>query len=262
MSLLTASNELHQQSLGTAIPAEIRDNLNSVREKVFERGYAVLRLETFREIIAAAREEYLGSIARLPLHPQATRFRPEDLGTAPWRKVAIGGTNGLGEGYAQFLVTTYVQEGSVQHPGLSKLFRMLIELRNALTSMRVDFGSIASRDLFWNACRIHHYPRGGGFMSAHRDTHFPSALAGQGLPFLQIMACMSKRGEDFFTGGGFVRDRSDTYVSTDTEDSFGAIVLFDGSIVHGVDTVDPDTIPDFDARSGRIAAFVNLYKVL
>ncbi len=99
-------------------------------------------------------------------------------------------------------------------------------------------------------------------MSAHRDTYFPAVLEGQDLPFLQIMACLSRRGEDFSVGGGFVRDRKGDHVSTDNDNSFGTLVFFDGSIVHGVDTVDPDTIPDFKATTGRIAAFVNLYRTL
>jgi hypothetical protein len=244
------------------LPAELRGRISAIREEVVEKGYAALRQSEIQQIVVAARAEYLAAITSLPLHAQAERFHPADLRTAPWRKIAIGGTNGLGESYAQFLLTTYFGEGATAFPRLSALFATLIELRNALTDMPSDFGSVAERDTFWNACRVHHYPRGGGFMSAHRDTHFPAVLKDRGLPFLQVMACLSKRGEDFFSGGGFVRDRRDTYVSTDTEDSMGSIVLFDGSIVHGVDTVDPDKIPDFTVTSGRIAAFVNLYKVL
>jgi len=121
---------------------------------------------------------------------------------------------------------------------------------------------LPDRDGFWNACRIHHYPRGGSFMASHRDTYFPLALEKAGHPFLQVMMVLSERERDFFTGGGYIIDRHGKKTFFEDQGSFGKVVSFDGNIVHGVEDVDGDQIIDFTLSSGRIAAFVNLYKVL
>ena len=50
------------------------------------------------------------------------------------------------------------------------------EMRNSLTLMNAEYGSSLGLDEFWNACRIHHYPQGGGHMAIHRDTLLPALL--------------------------------------------------------------------------------------
>jgi hypothetical protein len=242
---------------------EVLRQVPRIKTDLMADGYFIWRTDVTRELVQSARDEYIGVMKSLPLHPQSEPFQPASLDVSPWRKLAVGATNGLGYPYAQFLTTTYFPQRSSRLPHLTALFETLVRLRNTLTSLREDFGSDPAADGFWNACRVHHYPRGGGFMSEHRDTHFPSVLQGKGLPFLQLMACLSTIGEDFERGGGFVRDKKrGEVVRTDVPGSFGSIVLFDGSIAHGVDTVDADVLPDFTSPGGRLAAFVNLYKVL
>lgn len=98
-------------------------------------------------------------------------------------------------------------------------------------------------------------------MVEHADTYFPRVLTSSRVPFLQVMALLSVKKVDFHTGGSFLinRDGIRTYV----EDDFplGAVVMFDGSIRHGVEDVDLDQVLDFNSPAGRIAAFVNLYQV-
>jgi len=185
-----------------------------------------------------------------------------DLADRPWRKLAIGSANGVGESYAQLLQTTYFDEHCGEYPGLRELFSRMVTLRNDVLGVARDFGSVPARDGFWNACRIHHYPRGGSFMAAHRDTYFPKALESAGHPFLQVMVLLSERGRDFRSGGGYIVDRAGNKIQFEHADCLGTVVAFDGGIVHGVEDVDADEIIDFHSPSGRLAAFVNLYKVL
>jgi hypothetical protein len=247
------------------IPDERHSKLTSseailaIKQGLASAGFSRIKSDQTVAVITKARKEYSATFAALPLHPQAERFSPAQLDEAPWRKVAIGATNGLGDPYAQFLQTTYFSEHSRRHPNLSDLFRTLISLRNALTGMPDDFGADGKRDGFWNACRIHHYPNGGGFMSRHQDTYFPSVMKSRDIPFVQVMACLSARGADFEVGGGVLCDRAGNTISLDDEESFGSVVAFDGAVVHGVDTVDAHLVPDFGSPRGRIVAFVNLY---
>lgn len=236
--------------------------LPSIKSGIEKNGFAIWKDTEFANLIEAARIEYLSVFKSLTLHPQTEPFGLHDLENSPWRKLCIGGSNGLGDPYAQFLTTTYFHQEDNDFADLSELFNLMIYSRNSLTDLPIDFGRNAEANGYWNACRIHHYPKGGGFMSRHRDTHFPAALKGVGLPFLQVMACMSKPGEHFATGGSFLHDKSGEKILIDNPSSYGSLVFFDGSIEHGVDTVDVDVIPDFTSPQGRVAAFVNLYNVL
>lgn len=232
-----------------------------IESELQNKGFCVLKDRDFYDTIANARNEYLDLFRQLPLHAPREKFTPTHLHNNPWRKLAVGSRNGLGEAYAQFLQTVYFHEHYNQFPNLKTLFSKMIQMRNDLLNLPVDFGSCPERDLFWNACRVHHYPCGGGFMMAHKDTHFPKALEKSGFPFLQIMVPLSIRGEDFKTGGGFLvpKDSQEKHYF-ETPESFGDIVLFDGGqITHGVDDVDGEEVIDFQSCTGRFAAFVNVY---
>jgi hypothetical protein len=239
-------------------------NVDLIESGLKNKGFYILEDKPLLDLVSKARDEYLHSFHQLPLHSAQERFTPTELQRKPWRKLAIGARNGLGESYAQFLQTTYFHEQDIEYPHLVRLFSKMIKLRNLLLKLPDDFGSCPERDLFWNACRIHHYPSGGGFMMAHKDTHFPRVLEGSGFPFLQIMIPLSKREDDFVTGGGFIvpKDTEQKYFF-ETVDSFGDAVLFDGGhITHGVDDVDGNKLVDFQSKSGRFAAFVNVYQLL
>lgn len=212
--------------------------------------------------VKLARDEYYQSMKVCKLAPQKQKFHYTDLNTKPHRKLAIGSTNGIGDPYAQFLQTTYFSKDDPQYSKLGSIFGYLISLRNRILGIAEDFGNDPKRDGFWNACRVHHYPSGGGFMVGHRDTHFPALLEKAGTPFLQVLVLLSERGEDFHTGGGYVVNRAGEKKYYEDTNSLGNIVCFDGSIIHGVDDVDNDQIIDFNSTKGRLAGFVGLYKVL
>lgn len=226
-----------------------------IRQGLARNGYFVLQDEAFARCVSDAREEYLAILPAVALNPQRSRLDRADLERQPWRKVAIGATNGVGEPYAQFLTTTYFSGRTASMPALNFLFFVLLNVRDRL----FEIGPQTQLDGVWNACRVHHYPRGGGFMSEHRDTHFPKVLGTAGMPFLQVSACMSKRGTDFNTGGGFVVDKSGNKIDLE---SYGSMILFDGNQRHGVDCVDLDALPDIRATTGRLAAFTNFYEIL
>ena len=211
----------------------------------------------FAELCAAARADYLAAFRKAPVRPPKQPFGRADLAAAPWRKFTIGSRNGVGEAYAQLLQTTYFDPARPEHTHLNRLFETIVSLRNQLMKAAADFGADPARDGFWNACRVHHYPRGGGFMMTHRDTYFPVKLGD--LPFYQVMAPLSVRGRDFSEGGGIVVTRQGERMNTDEVAGLGSLVVFDGRIMHGVDDVDPREILRFDDEGGRVAAFANLY---
>jgi len=103
----------------------------------------------------------------------------------------------------------YFDPRDSRFPQLGSLFQLMLGVRNQLMRVRADFGSDPEKDRFWNACRIHHYPRGGGFMAMHKDTHFPQLIESHlGKPFYQVAVLLSQKNEHFHSGGGFVVDSS------------------------------------------------------
>ena len=237
-------------------------NIDGISDRIRNLGFVIEVDTEIVELSQGARIEYLDLMPSLQVHAPRESFSPKDLERGPWRKLAIGSVNGVGDPYAQMLATTYFQERNPGTPYLNTLFSALISTRNRILGIREDFGSEPDRDGFWNACRIHHYPRGGGFMVEHSDTHFPSVLKSSGVPFLQVMALLSVKKVDFHTGGSFIINSDGIRTNVEDDSPLGAVVMFDGSIRHGVEDVDPDQVLDFKLVSGRIAAFVNLYQVL
>jgi hypothetical protein len=230
-----------------------------VDEHLRERGYFLIRSTVLETIAAAARNEYLGLFEREKPHPASEAFTYEQLSElGRWKKCAIGSGNGLGHPISQLLLTTYLHPDSSHVPALQNLFSPMIRLRNRLMRVPDGFGFVPARDGFWNASRIHHYPCGGGFMTAHADTYFPVELGDR--PFYQVGALLSRKGVDFQTGGGFVVSKKDgKKVDIESEGGFGTVVIFDGKTVHGVDDVDTHEVMDIHSTTGRIAAFVNVY---
>ena len=238
----------------------IKADISQIKADLNDKGYSIFRQAEFQKTVTRAKSEYQEVLGSLPVNAPTKAFSQKDLAVRPWKKFAIGSRNGVGESYAQLLQTTYFLEGDSRFPHLSEAFGSIISLRNEIVGADPQLGSPSAGDGFWNACRIHHYPRGGGFMSAHKDSHFPPVLGKSGHPFLQLMLLFSNRGPDFETGGGFVIDRQGKKVLFENENSIGTIVAFDGSITHGVDDIDPDRVLNLDFADGRIAAFVSLYK--
>ena len=251
------------------ISAVTVDPLDSIAERLHpaavdpeldRQRFMVVKDEALTRLCESAREEYDAVLAQTPVHPPTARLDRRVLAKSPWRKYTIGARTGVGEPYAQLLKSTYFAERDARYPALSALFGLLIKVRNRLMRTRDDFCSDPERDGFWNACRVHHYPRGGGFMSMHQDIYFPVLLGDK--PFYQVSALLSRKGRDFHSGGGVVLDRQQGRRNLEDEGGFGSLIIFDGKTYHGVDEIDRDQLLDMSRADGRLGVFVNPYEVL
>jgi hypothetical protein len=137
----------------------------------------------------------------------------------------------------------------------------MIKLRNRLLNKPDNFATTEIDEGFWTAARIHQYPIGGGFMSQHRDKTLSNYLGDINLNYYQLLLIMSKKGIDFEQGGGFIQYGEQRVIFED-EFELGDIVIYDSQTVHGVQDIDPHKNLDLDNFSGRVAAFVSLYKSL
>lgn len=233
------------------------DDIARVDRQLADKGYAILRPAGLEDLCIRARADYVDAFRKTAPQPPKKRFSFADLKDGPWKKMVIGSQNGVGESYAQLLQAVYFDALASPYLALNELFHFMNTLRNQLMKVEVDFGGQPARDKFWNACRVHHYPRGGGFMMMHRDTHFPLKLGD--LPFYQVMVPLSIKGRDFVNGGGVLVDKEGVKLNTDEVAGLGSVVIFDGRIQHAVEDVDLQEIMNFQDELGRLAAFSNLY---
>jgi len=240
----------------------IKFQIKDIEDGLKTNGYHILRGAISHEICLAARNEYFTCMKKNDLHAQSEAFTPIEILDLAWRKTAVGSGNGVGEQYSQVLQTTYlpINESNL-FKNLHYCMKAAIQLRNLLTNMDEDFGvnNYFESGTYWNASRVHHYPSGGGHMSEHSDTHFPAILNKSNIPFVQVAVLLSNRQEDFHQGGGFIIDRNNKKIFFEDESILGSIVVFDGSLKHGVDDIDPNCVIDWDSNKGRIALFSNLY---
>jgi hypothetical protein len=192
-------------------------------------GYFLINDSEVAAASAAARTEYERCLQTSKVHAPREKFHYSSLSREPWRKLAIGSSNGLGVPYAQNLQSIYFDANDTNYPALGALFRFMIAVRNRLMRLDVSFGDNPERDR---------------------------------LPFYQVSVLLSRKNVDFFSGGGFVINKRNERVDLETEGGFGSLVLFDGRTYHGVEDVDLYQIIDFSRSDGRLAAFVNLYSVI
>ena len=99
--------------------------------------------------------------------------------------------------------------------------------------------------------QIVNYPHGGGELRDHEDPRINQRIV-SGL-------IMSKIGEDFQEGGFYFRDSSNNKINLEKQLEIGDSVMFYGSIIHGVEPVDPSKKIDWKSYEGRwfIGMFVN-----
>lgn len=99
--------------------------------------------------------------------------------------------------------------------------------------------------------QIVNYPHGGGELRDHVDPRKNQRIV-SGL-------IMSKIGEDFDKGGFYFKNKNNKKINIENKLEIGDSVIFYGSIVHGVDTVDRNKKLDWKSYKGRwfIGMFVN-----
>jgi len=98
-------------------------------------------------------------------------------------------------------------------------------------------------DLIVDRLQIVNYPSGGGQLRDHTD------------PVKNIRVVngiiLSKLGKDFNEGGFYFRDKNNQKINIEKDLDIGDSVSFYGSIVHGVDKIDPMFDLDWSLEKGR-----------
>lgn len=180
-----------------------------------------------------------------------------------FQKIVVGGITGTDQhrSLARFLRMLFNPIFAADVYGMRATFVRLARLRNRLFGLAEDFAVHGTEDGYWTAARIHQYPRGGGFMVPHRDRYSRVAVVEAGADYVQVFLVMSRKGEDFHEGGAFI-ERDGTRLFYEEHGALGDVMVYDGTVVHGVGDIDPMAPLDLAGFTGRVVAFASLYRHL
>ena len=175
--------------------------------------------------------------------------------------IGLGNHSGHDINRGRFMRTIYLPINQSDKFGLIQSFRTVAQVRNLLMNKDVNFAIDSPEDDLWTAARVHHFPTGGGFMVAHKDTLAPSLLKDKenDYSYFQPILIMSQKGVDFDKGGGtaMIDGKFEEY---ENFAELGDIAVYDVNTIHGVNEV--DLHKPFRQRSsgGRYSGLVTLYK--
>lgn len=222
----------------------------------FLRITGIVKPEAIHRSKAAFRENFSAAND----HPSVGED-PQDL-HRNYQKLSVGGAQGYGVYRPRCIRTIYNPLWADDIFSMRDNFRHLARTRNMLYGLPIDFAVDTIDDGMWTAARLHHYPKGGGFLISHKDNVVPRMQEERGYPaFYQLILVLTKKGIDFQEGGGFmVLDGQRYYFESECE--YGDIVVYDGRTEHGVGDIDPQEVFRHDSPEGRLVAFATLYKTM
>ena len=128
---------------------------------------------------------------------------------------------------------------------LFKVFAPVYHMKNRLSGLPADrFLGTEPQDGCTARLAFQMYPRGSGFLNRHADPVDHHQLT---VPILQ----MSRKGEDFQTGGLFVQMANGEDLMIDDITEPGDVVYFNASCPHGVKPIDPEVELRWPSFVGR-----------
>jgi hypothetical protein len=180
-----------------------------------------------------------------------------------FQKLQIGANSGIDtrRTLGRFLRILYNPLFADDIYGLRALFARLCEFRNRLYGLRADYATWGTEDGLWTCARLHQYPRGGGFMVPHRDMYSRAATVTADLGYFQPFLLLSEQGTDYQEGGAYI-DLAEERIHYEAACLAGDVIVYDGRTIHGVADVDPLAPLELSHFTGRVAAFVSLYRHL
>ena len=173
-------------------------------------------------------------------------------------KWSIGGMSASQAGVSRFMLMVYNPMACADIFRLHRTFRTLIEARDIL-AMRdeVLFDEKLPPPLF-NGTRIQIYPKGGGFMTAHRDSRAAENLKGFSDTYVQLVLLLTEKGVDYTAGGAYIR-RGEDAIDAEAGSLASDVLVYDGNTLHGVEDIDPDLPFTPSDLCGRAVALATIY---
>ena len=101
-------------------------------------------------------------------------------------------------------------------------------------------------------------------MASHKDLRAENVVKSlkiKKMSYIQVLFFLSKKNTDFKTGGGFIVKNNKRIIHDDHANS-GDIIIYNGKVEHGVQTIDQDEVPNdnFKKLRGRFVLLCNFYR--
>ncbi len=132
----------------------------------------------------------------------------------------------------------------------SEIARHQIDILNLLSRKDSSFGSSDEGDVNPRRYRMSYllqYPRGGGFMSEHREY----TAEEEGDKAYVVYLALTTRGKDFDAGGAYVK-KGEEVIDVEGQVQASDLVIYRGDMYHGVSGIDRDKPVDLDTINGRM----------
>ena len=123
------------------------------------------------------------------------------------------------------------------------LSRELSSLRNLITGLSNDQGLYIEKDGFIQYTSLSLYPKDGGFLNKHRDTH-PVKNA---KPLLHFKLELTHKNIDYEKGGFYIWDKENREHCISSLVEPGDVIFFDGNLYHEIKPI--------YGNNGRVALF-------
>jgi hypothetical protein len=125
--------------------------------------------------------------------------------------------------------------------------KRMIDFRNELFSLtHSEYVYEFEGNRLCDLPKILHYPCGGGFMSRHDDIRDTPSVS-------NVLLSLSKRGENFESGGVYYIDKNDQFLDVEGILDIGDLYMHALETHHGVKPVDAEGKVDLATLRGRLA---------
>ncbi len=236
---------------------DLQNQLTSVVNRVREKNYALLRgLFNRNEIRDCRKLIYESANHRTHLASAGVDREMVRKNISKW---SIGSQSATQTGISRCMLTLHNPLFCDDIFKMRAPFRTLIMVRDVLAQRDEPLFDEKLRPPLFNGARIQIYPKGGGFMTAHRDTRAEENLKGVSDAYFQLILLVSERGTDYQSGGAFVIDKNGAVIDTEKATLSGDVLVYDGNTMHGVLDIDPTQPFTTSDLAGRAVALVTVY---
>jgi hypothetical protein len=140
---------------------------------------------------------------------------------------------------------------------LRKSFKKMIDLRNLLLGLQAKKNSFVHKnEKYFTSNRIMFYKSDNGFLGYHYDKKAGDYTKQKFGKYFQILANITKKGDDYKSGGGTIYLKNKK-VLIDDYLNYGDVVIYNEKLKHGVDKV---LSSKKNKKKGRISILVTFYK--
>lgn len=238
---------------------EVADGRSQILQCISDSGFAIIRGVVDQSATRNSLDRFWTYVDQEPKHGSANASR--DLVRRNSLKWSVGGYSPSQSGVSRLMLTAYNPLSAPDVLGCHWIFRLLIATRDVLAGRTAPLWDGDLPQGCFNATRLQVYPRGGGFMSAHKDstasrTH-AQAIDGT---YLQPLVVLTERPLDFKEGGAFVVSPNGQSKLIESETRAGDIIVYDEGSIHGVADIDPQEVLDSLNVRGRVVALATIYE--